>query len=89
MTRRLVGLWVLILVLALMGIGTISNQVRINRANAVLSQQASDGAKALARSCKLAGVSKKIYVDNLQRKVITSDDFALFTDTLQQACAGR
>lgn len=89
MSRKLVGLWALVIALALLGVGTINNQLRINQANARLAQQASDGAKALARSCRLAGVSRKIYVDMLQRKVITSDDFALFTDTLQRACTRR
>lgn len=62
------------------GLGILQSQVRSN---------AKDGAKALARSCRLAVVSKKVYVDNLQRGVITQKDLDLFTGTLQQACTRR
>jgi hypothetical protein len=41
----------------------------------------------VVRSCRLAGVSRKIYGDELQRHVITADDFALFASTLKRACA--
>jgi hypothetical protein len=87
--RRQVAWIALIVFLALLGAGTISNQIRINQANATLAQNAADGAAALARSCKLAGVSRKIYMDVLRRDVITSEDFALFSDTLQRACSRR
>lgn len=89
MNKRAVLWTLLLLVLAGLSVGTVRNTLKTNQANAKLAQQAADGAVALRRSCRLAGVSKKIYVDNLQRGVITGDDFALFSDTLQQACTRR
>jgi hypothetical protein len=69
--------------------GTIMCLVGLGYLNTRVSDQAHDGAVALARSCKLASVSKKVYIDNLRRGVITADDYALFTGTLQQACSRR
>jgi hypothetical protein len=85
-SRRMIGLWALILFLALLGVGTINNQLRINKANAVLSAQAESGQKALNRQCMLLPVGKKLYGDALDRRVITAADYDLVISTADTAC---
>lgn len=85
--RRSIGLWGIVAVMALLAVGTVSNVMRINAANTQLQRQAQNGQRALVRSCRLAGVSRKIYVDELDRGKITAEDFALFASTLVQACS--
>lgn len=89
MSRKIVGLWGLVMVLALMGVGTINNQLRINKANAVLAAQAQAGQKALDRQCQLFPVGKKLYRDMLVRGKITADDYELVLSTANTACSNR
>lgn len=89
--RRLKGIgpYLLIFAMALLGIGTINNQLRINAANQVLREQAKNGQRALTRQCSLIGVSKKIYADMLERGKITTGDYELVFSTAQRACGQR
>lgn len=86
MTRKMIGLWALVLFLALLGIGTINNQLRINQANERLAAQARAGQQSLNRTCRLVPVSKKIYVDMLERDVITPEDYDLVVSSAAQIC---
>lgn len=86
MTRKMIGLWSLVLFLALLGVGTINNQLRINQANERLAAQALAGQRALNRTCRLVPISKKIYVDALERDVITPDDYDLVVSSAAQIC---
>jgi hypothetical protein len=86
MSRKTVGLWALVGFLALLGVGTINNQLRINKANARLADQAENGQKALTRQCSLFPVSKKLYADMLERRVITAEDYDLVVSTATTAC---
>lgn len=83
---RVAGLWLLVVVLGLLGAGTISNQLRINRANAILADQAESGQRALNRQCSLFPVSKKLYADMLERRVISAEDYDLVVSTATTAC---
>jgi hypothetical protein len=58
-SRRVLGLWALVVFLGLLGAGTISNQVRINQANGVLARQARAGQMSLNRTCKLLPITMK------------------------------
>lgn len=72
--------------LALLGVGTINNQLRINQANARLASQAANGQRALNRTCRLLPVSKKMYTDALRRQVITAGDYDLVVSTATAVC---
>jgi hypothetical protein len=88
-SRRMLGLWALVVLLALLGFGTISNQVRINRANATLAAQAEAGQKGLDRQCKLLPVGKKLYawgLKNSKESGITPADYDLVISTANTAC---
>jgi len=86
MTRKMIGLWALVLFLALLGVGTINNQLRINQANEILAAQARAGQQSLNRTCRLVPISKKIYVDMLERGKITADDYDLVVSSAAQIC---
>ena len=86
MTRKMFGLWSLVLFLALLGAGTINNQLRINKANEALAKQARSGQLALNRTCRLVPVSKKIYVDMLERRKITPEDYDLVVSSAVSIC---
>lgn len=86
-TLRIAGPYVLVGVIALLSIGTISNQIRINAANARLERNAMNGQRALIRQCALLPVGKKIYVDALRRRVITGEDYQLVLSSAVRACA--
>lgn len=86
MRRRTVGLWLLVVFLGLLGAGTINNQLRINQANARLAEQAENGQRALTRQCSLFPVSRKLYADMLDRRVITAADYDLVVSTATTAC---
>lgn len=90
--RRRIRVWAPALVvgaIALLSIGTISNQLKINQANTRLKMQAEAGQRALTRQCSLLVVSRKLYADMLERHVISAEDFALVFSTAQQACRQR
>lgn len=76
-----------ILVLALLGAGTISNVVRLNATSARVRDQAAAGQAGLDRQCRLLPVGRKLYADALQRGKITTDDFELVVSTANVACA--
>lgn len=84
--RRLVGLYILVAVLAGLGLGTVSNVLRLNGVNAKFAAQARNGQAGLNRQCRLVPVSKKIYADELARGKITADDFALVVSTAAAVC---
>lgn len=84
--RRLVGLYVLVAVLGVMGIGTISNQLRLNGVNAKFAEQARNGQLGLDRTCRLLPVSKKLYADMLERGKITPADYDLVLSTASAVC---
>lgn len=86
MTRKMIGLWALVLFLGLLGVGTINNQLRINQANERLAAQARSGQQALNRTCRLVPVSRKIYVDMLERDKITPEDYDLVVSSAAQIC---
>lgn len=86
MTRKSVALWALVVLLAALGAGTISNQLMINKANATLATQAENGQKALTRQCALLPIGKKIYTDALERRVISAADYDLVLSTANTAC---
>jgi hypothetical protein len=86
MTRRVLGLWALVVFLGLLGLGTINNQLRINQANATLSAQAQAGQKALTRQCRLVPIGRKLYGAALKRGEITLEDFELVLSTAATAC---
>lgn len=75
--------------LALLSIGTITNQLKINAANSKLAIQASNGQKSLVRTCRLLPVAQKMYGDALQRGVITVTDYRLVFSTAVQACGPK
>lgn len=84
--RRRVA-WVLaIVVLALLGAGTISNVIRLNATSARVRDQAAAGQAGLDRQCRLFPVSKKIYADALDRGKITAGDFGLIVSTAETVC---
>jgi hypothetical protein len=85
-SRRVLGLWVLVLFLGLLGAGTINNQLRINQANALLARQARNGQLSLDRTCRLLPVSKKIYADMVERHVITVEEYDLVLSTANTVC---
>jgi hypothetical protein len=85
-TRRLIGLWALVMFLALLGVGTVNNQLRINKANETLSTQAQAGQRALTRQCKLLPVGRKLYTAALERGEITAADYDLVLSTATTAC---
>ena len=87
MNRKAIGLWALVLFLGLLGVGTISNQLRINKANAALAEQAAAGERGLNRQCQLLPVGKKIYKDALERRVITVGNYDLVVSTAETACS--
>ncbi len=89
MSKKMLALWGLVAALALLGAGTINNQLRINDANTRLARQAADGARALDRQCRIRPVSKKLYADAFERGVVSADDVALVLDTAAQACGTR
>ena len=76
----------ILLFIAQIGVGTINNQLRINKANAALAQQARAGQQSLNRTCRLIPVSKKIYVDMLERGKITPEDYDLVVSSAAQIC---
>jgi hypothetical protein len=82
----MLGLWALVLFLGLLGVGTINNQLRINRANEILAAQARAGQQSLDRTCRLIPISKKIYVDALERDVITPRDYDVVVSSASQIC---
>lgn len=88
MNRKIVGLWALVVVLAGLGLGTITNQLKINDANARLAAQAMNGQRSLNRTCQLLPVSRKIYTDALKRGVVNADDYDLVLSTATRVCAG-
>lgn len=79
--------WVLVLAMALLAVGTISNQVRINTANTKLRAQAENGQKSLNRQCRVLPISLKLYADALQRGKITVADYAEVASTGDTTCA--
>lgn len=85
MKRRVAWITVIV-VLALLGAGTISNVVRLNATSARVSEQAANGQAALTRQCQLFPISKKLYADALDRGKITADDFDLIVSTAATAC---
>lgn len=89
MSRKVIGLWALVLFLGLLGLGTINNQLRINKANATLAEQAMNGQRALTRTCRLVPVTRKIYGDMLDRKKITVDDYELVIASAAAICPPR
>lgn len=78
--------WALVIAMALLAVGTISNQLRINTANSRLRAQALNGQRALNRQCALLPVSKKLFADAVQRDVISAEDFAAIVSTAAAAC---
>lgn len=89
--RRLrIGMpYALVIAMALLAIGTVSNQLKINAANNTLRRQAENGQRALNRQCALLPVSKKIYADALDRRVISADDLAAILSTAAAVCPRR
>lgn len=79
----------LVIVMALLGAGTVSNQFKINAANDRLRAQAEAGARGLARQCQLLPISKKLYADALDRHVISAGDYGLIVSTAVQYCPSR
>ena len=86
MTRKAFGMWGLVVFLGLLGVGTISNQLKLNQTNARISEQASAGARGLVRQCQLLPVGKKLYADALERRVISAEDYDLVVSTASTAC---
>lgn len=84
---RLAAPYALVVAMALLAVGTISNQIKINAANTQLRAQAENGQRSLTRQCKLAAIGRKFYADALRRGVITLSDFDLFVMSTQQACS--
>lgn len=85
-TFRMVAVVVL---MALLSVGTISGQVRINSTNARIAAQADAGARGLVRQCRLLPVGKKLYGDALERGKITPADYELVISTADTACFGQ
>jgi hypothetical protein len=85
-SRRVLGLWALVVFLGLLGAGTISNQVRINQANGVLARQARAGQMSLNRTCRLLPITMKAYGDLLDRGKITPVDYSLVLSTANTVC---
>lgn len=83
---RIMGLYLLVALLAVLGAGTISNQLKINQANAILARQARAGQMSLNRTCRLLPISEKIYTDMLDRGKITAEDYALVLSTANRVC---
>lgn len=86
MKWKVVGIWTLVAVLAILSYLTISNQLETNRINAVIAQQAQAGQSNLTRTCRLVPISKKIYMDMLDRRKITADDYDFVVSSAAQIC---
>lgn len=91
MNRRAMLWAALIVFLAVLGVGTINNQLRLNKANATLAAQAMNGQRALTRTCRLVPIGHKLYVwaqaDPTSK--ITVADVALVQSTAAQACGAQ
>lgn len=80
--------WVaVIVILGLLGIGTVSNVLRLNATSEKIRAQAESGQAALDRQCKLLPVGRKLYTDALKRGVISGDDFELVLSSANVACS--
>lgn len=77
---------VVIVVLGLLGVGTVSNVVRLNATSARVSEQAANGQAALDRQCRLLPVGRKLYAGALKRQEITAADYKLVVSTAAVAC---
>lgn len=80
---------ILVMGMALLAFGTVSNQLKINAANTALANQARNGQRALNRQCLLLPISKKLYADAVSRGKITPEEFGLIVSTGEQYCPGR
>jgi hypothetical protein len=79
----------LAIVLAALSLGTCLNFVGIAIALQGVSAQASAGAAARARQCRLLPISIKLFADAHQRGVLTDSDIRLVTAGASTACSGR
>lgn len=86
--RRLVGLYVLVAVLAGLGLGTVSNVLRLNGVNAKFAEQARNGQLGLNRQCHLLPISEKLYIwaATDPKSHITPDEAALVVSTATAVC---
>ena len=80
--------WLLVVAMALLAAGTISNQLRINEANSRLRAQAANGQAALTRACRLAPNGVLIQRDALERGVISAKQFTAYLSATTHACPG-
>lgn len=84
------GLPMLLVVgMALLALGTVNNQLKINAANTQLARQAMNGQRSLNRQCQLLPISKKLYADALARHKISAADFDAIVSTGAQYCPSR
>lgn len=79
----------LLVLLVLLSAGTISNQLRLNAQSAKFRAQAANGQRSLNRQCALVPISKKIYADAVNRRVISADDFGRIVSTAAAVCPQR
>jgi hypothetical protein len=87
--KRRVSVWApyaVVLVMAMLAFGTVSNQLRINRASMTLKAQAVAGAQSLHRQCQLLPAGFKVQRYLLDRHVTSSEDFALWLSTARRYC---
>ncbi len=71
MTWKVVGIWTLVAVLAVLSYLTISNQLENNRINAQIAKQSQQGQMARDRQLRVFPVSCKEHKDAWKRGVIT------------------
>lgn len=81
--------WLVVAVMALLAVGTVSNQLKINAANTQLKAQAMNGQRALNRQCALLPISEKLYADAVARRVIVPAELGLIVSTGEQYCPAR